>query len=122
MKNLALILAGRADYLVTRIRGDLEIEDWEYFLQGICGSLMDVYDEEWEGFVEDSGDCIELMTILHTRYRETINRFLRERKMLGHDGFDVSFQDVPSSRINLLLVSSFPIHAIEHTSALDDFR
>lgn len=115
MKELVIILAGRANVLMERIREEFKIEDFEYFLSGVCNSLMGGYDEEWEGFVEDSRYCIEILTILHTRYRDLIIDYLNRSTLSGHDGFEVSIQDVPEERINVLLVKSFPV------SVGDDF-
>ena len=111
MRDLAIILAGRANYLLDRILDSHTTEDYDYFIHGLCESLMGAYDEEWEGYLEDNNDCLSLMTILHALYRPRIMAYLDRMVQMGNDGFEVSIIPLASEGVNLLMVKSFTVFA-----------
>ncbi len=113
MRDHGIVLAGRANYLLERILDTHSIEDYDYFISGMCDSLMGGYDEEWEGFVEDSQDCLNLMAILHLRYRPLVMSYLDRTITAGAGdcGFEVSIIPMPSEGVNLLMVKCFKTYS-----------
>lgn len=113
MKILVVTITGNSHHLLNRIEQTDKIEDYEYFKSGLCSSLADVYDEEWEGFVEDNREMLDIMTHLHVYYKPILKDYMDSLiERMGPDtplGFDVSINPLPSEGVHLLTVKPYKL-------------
>lgn len=111
MKVLIITITGRANILLDRVWRRNKVEDVEYFLSGLCDSVYGKYDEEWDAYLEDNMDMLNITSDMHIYYRPIVDQFI-ERTVNDHGShetvaFDISINPVPSEGVNLLTVKPY---------------